>query len=85
MGQLSRSKLARDLSMDLSSCGGDVKLLICSFGHVDWRSYQHLVMQQRQEFLQLMVELITTALKPAKKSRTHWEALLALARVTGIN
>ena len=84
MGQLSRSKLARDLSMDLSSCGGDVKLLICSFGHVDWRSYQHLVMLQRYEFLQSLVEFITTALNTLM-SRTRWEALLVLARVIGIN
>ena len=64
---------------------GDVKLLVYSFGHVDWRSYQHLVMQQRQEFLQLVVEFITTALKPSKKSRTRWEALLVLARAIGMN
>ena len=84
MGQLSRSKCARDLSMDLSSCGGDVKLLVCSFGHVDWRSYQYLAMLQRHELLQILVELMTTACNTVT-SRTHWEALLVLARVTGIH
>ena len=44
-----------------------------------------LVMQQRNEFLQPLVAFITTALKPYKKSRTHWEALPVLARVTGIH
>ena len=64
---------------------GDVELLVYSFGHVDWRSYQHLVMQQRQEFLQPLVEFVTTAFEPSKKSRTRWEALHVLARVTGTN
>ena len=50
--------------------GGAINIWLCS---------------KRQEFLQLVVEFITAALKPYKKSRTHWEALPDVVCVTGIN
>ena len=41
-------------------------------------------MLQRHELLQFLVEFMTTACNTVT-SRTRWEALLVLARVTGMN